>query len=68
MAEWWNRVLAAMGKGKSETDVGYDPVNQDPRGGGEPGPGPSDLADSSHQKPDNWKLDDGHRLPDDDAP
>jgi hypothetical protein len=54
-----------MGKGKSETDVGYDPVNQDDRDGGTPGPGGSDLGDSPHQQPKNWKLDDGHRLPDD---
>src|ERR1700759_2780723 len=66
MAEWWHRFLAAVGVGKAESDVSYDPANQDSRPGGEPGPGGSDLADSAHQKPRNWSLDGGH-LDDDDT-
>lgn len=58
MADWWSRVLAAIGVGKTETDVGYDPVVQDTRDGGTPGPGGSDLGDSPHQKPRNWPPDD----------
>lgn len=58
MAEWWDKVLAMFGAGKAETDVSYDPVVQDTRPGGDPGPGDSDLGDSPHQKPRNWSPDD----------
>jgi hypothetical protein len=58
MAEWWHRFLAALGVGKTEADASYDPVVQDTRDGGTPGPGGSDLGESTHQKPRNWPPDD----------
>jgi hypothetical protein len=57
MARWWHRILAAVGAGKTETDVSYDPVVQDTRDGGTPGAGGSDLGQSPHQKPRNWPPD-----------
>ena len=60
MAGLWHRFLAAIGAGKTETDVSYDPVVQDTRDGGTPGSGSSDLGESPHQKPRNWPPDDSN--------
>lgn len=53
MGGWMSRVLAAMGVGarKTEADVSYDPVLDDSKGGGTPGPGGSDLDKKPGQPP-----------------